>query len=598
MIDNRNLAVRLLVPRERWGWEYVVPAPATPSPLGEQAPRWMGVTEPESLQRDRARAHSAPGLLGGAVLISAWGSVLAASWGLALWPAVGAGVLMIATAWCTLRVRRYSAARRRHESHVAQEWSRYEQALTHWKTGVAQHDQREQTRMASEMLWYPVQPDKQWAQVHVFGGTADGWSSLLATLGLSLLSAGSGLLVLDFTERDVAVDLAAMADTVGYAVRADRVPADGVVGVDDLPAAQAGEIVAEVLAGPRGPQPDAGRVQALHAELIEAVCACLDPPRTFERVAAALAVVRRTFDLERRSCLSTDEIRQLTRVTEIVGSSAAVGEELRFLAATMRLLSELPAARSPLEPIWPRAGLRVIATADVNVRRKELLDQFMFFQMLHEVRAADQPRAGAVVIAGADQLNAGDLEALARHTGRVGMRLIVMCEHLRGEQAQLLGAAGSAALLMRLGPAAEAATAADFVGRGHRFVLSQLTEQIGHSFTDGISDTTGDSDTTTFTDNYSPTSAGTSDSRSRARSWSQTSNWSRAQNTSTTHTRARAYEYAVEPTTFQALPATAFVWVETRAHGRRVVAGDCNPGIALLDRVASHPRDGTAAVRC
>ena len=46
------------------------------------------------------------------------------------------------------------------------------------------------------------------------------------------------------------------------------------------------------------------------------------------------------------------------------------------------------------------------------------------------------------------------------------------------------------------------------------------------------------------------------------------------------------YEFQVEPTALQSLAPTAFVLVEAGPTGRRVVMGDCNPGIVLLDRVA------------
>ncbi len=591
---RRDLAVSLLVPQERWGWEYVVPVPAVPSPLREQAPHWVGLPEPEALQQSRARDRRARTALAVAVVMAAW----AASWGLAYWLMVGAGLIVPVLAWCAVSGMRYGAARRNYKSRLEQEQLRFGRAVTQWRSAVAEHDRREQIRVASTVLWYPLQPMGQWAHVNVFGGTTDGWSSLLVTLGLSLQFTGASLLVLDFSERSVASDLASLAEVVGYQVRVDRVPADGVVGVEELPPAEAGELVAEVLATARGRQGD-GMRQAVDAELVEAVVECLDSPHTFERVAAGLAMMRRTLDIDRQSCLSTDEIRGLNRATENIGSEwPSVGEELRFLSATMRLLGGLPCGHSLSGPLWPRAGLRVIATADANARRKDLLDRFVFFRVLHEIRALDHRMGDAVVVAGADHLGPTELESLARHAGRVGMRLIVMCEHLRGEQMQLLGGAGSATVLMRLGHAGEAAAAADFVGRGHTFVLSQLTEQIGRSFTDGVSDTVGDSLTSTVTDNFSPTSSGTSDSQSRAMTWSQTRSWSQADSTSDSRGWTRAYEYVMEPTTFQSLPATAFVWVETGGGGRRIVAGDCNPGIAMLDRVAAEPRTGTAVAPC
>jgi hypothetical protein len=47
------------------------------------------------------------------------------------------------------------------------------------------------------------------------------------------------------------------------------------------------------------------------------------------------------------------------------------------------------------------------------------------------------------------------------------------------------------------------------------------------------------------------------------------------------------YEFAVEPVQIQSMPVTAFIFAGTTGGRRHIVAGDCNPGIALLDRVAS-----------
>ncbi|WP_280319487.1 hypothetical protein [Nocardia wallacei] len=591
---GRYLAARLLAAHERWGWEYVAPEPLAPSPLQAQAPRWLGCAEPEPLRRDRLRAKAIPLSLGAAVLVAGFISVLAFSWGLPFWPISGVVVVAPMAAWCAMVALRYWAARGLHQTRTAEEWNRYQGAVQEWQSRVAEHEQREQARLASTVLWYPVVPEQQWTQANIFGGTMDGWSSLLSTLGMSLLSSSPQLLVLDFTERGVGTGLATLADAAGHHICVNQVPGDGVFGVEGLSAAEAGELMAGVLAEARGSKhPDAARARAVDAEVVEAVCGRLAPPWTFERIAAGLTIVRRVFDTERRPCLSHSEIRELTRATDVLGPFSD-SDALRFATATLRLLSDSPHGGTSLGSFWASPGVHVVATADPHPRRKNLQDHFVFFRLLHEVRSGTVGLAGAVVVAGADNLPVAEIEALARHAGRMGIRLIVMYEHLRGEHAQLLGGANTSTVLMRLGAAAEAATAADFVGRGHRFVLSQLTEQIGHSFTGGISDTAGGSVTATVTDNYSPTSAGSSDSRSRAATWSQTSSWSWGDNTSSSRTWARAYEYTVEPTTFQSLPATAFVWVEPGGRGRRVVAGDCNPGIALLDRVAPHPRTNTA----
>ncbi len=171
-------------------------------------------------------------------------------------------------------------------------------------------------------------------------------------------------------------------------------------------------------------------------------------------------------------------------------------------------------------------------------------------------------------------------------------------ERLHNELREHLGSSDSVAVLMRLGNAQDAAAAAEFIGRGHRFVLSELTAQIGRTSTSGSSTSTGDAIGTTATKGtnrgHGPGTGSSSRSRSLAesqtRSWQKTASWSQVESTVTGETRSRVYEFMVEPTAIQALPATAFILIETGDIGRRVVVADCNPGICLLDRVAAEPR--------
>jgi hypothetical protein len=200
---------------------------------------------------------------------------------------------------------------------------------------------------------------------------------------------------------------------------------------------------------------------------------------------------------------------------------------------------------------------------------------------------------------------------MARQARRAGVRLIFLVQHLRDDMQKLLGAAGSVTLLMQLGNGDEASTAAEFVGRGYKFVLSQLTVQVGKTFTHGTSSTEGGSIGTARSRGYSfgstsshsmggngttSSSVGSASSttvgttQTREQNWSDTVNQSEADSQNHGSTTARVYEFTVEPTSLQGLAPTAFVMVETGPTGRRVVMGDCNPGTVLLDRVAARAR--------
>ncbi|PXX71330.1 hypothetical protein DFR70_101752 [Nocardia tenerifensis] len=590
MIDNRALAVRLSVPRERWGWVFTVPAPPTPSPARACAPRWAEQPPPPKLTRLREQSRRAPVFLGVGSAISVWATGMAAAFGFALWPIVLPAGVLVSAGWCARTRRRYSAARREYQSWRTGEIARFEAAQAEWAARVAEHDRREQRRIATTTLWHPLRLGPDSARVDVFGGTADGWAGLLGTLGASLLADGARLLVLDFTEQRVAAELAELGRLCGHPAAVTVLPEGELDLLAGLTPAEVGEVVAEAVATLREPGAQSAQTRGLDAELVELVAANLVSPVTFGRIAAGIRLLRSISESEHETTLSGEEIRRVNRLLDVVGSSESARTELRFLGGLLSLLDEGTGRRAADSTTWPKAGLRVIATEDANPRRKDLLDRVVFHRVLHGLRCGrPSGRGGVLVVAGADHLGLAGVEALARHARRAGVRLVLLIEHLRGDLVQLLGGSDSASILMRMGNAAEAAAAADFVGRGHRFVLSQLSDQIGRSFTEGVSDTTGDSLTATTTEGYSGAAVNVSDSVSRAATWSSTTSWSGSDSTSSGRTYARAYEYSIEPTTFQALPVTAFILVETVAGARRVVAGDCNPGIALLDRVAPEP---------
>ena len=149
-------------------------------------------------------------------------------------------------------------------------------------------------------------------------------------------------------------------------------------------------------------------------------------------------------------------------------------------------------------------------------------------------------------------------------------------------------------MIMRLGHAAEAAAAAEYIGRGYSFKLSQITRQLGSTDTVGGGDSWGTATTTGWgqqsTSSPDGGSSGTSYSESISESFQKMSNWSRAESVSESTTHQRVYEFAVEPQTVQTLPVTAFILVEGGTQGRRASIADCNPAIAMLDRVAGGPR--------
>ena len=621
---------RLFVPWERWGWEFVPPSSAAPSPDLASLPTW---TEPIMPSHEQVAQHLAAQrqdprrrasamekgclgyLLGFGLIGLMVGIGRAAGAALALTVLL---VIIVLIVLVTVSARKAAVNKVVAKARAARDaqYQSYLQARAACEARIAEHDTAERHRIQAAILWHPVTLASRAPRVDVFGGTADGWASLLVTVGSSLLHTGA-ITVFDLTEQSVAGGLAAFAASRGVEVRqlelCTRTPEwDLLAGVE---AGELAELLSDAVHGVRGS--GAGtEARTLDSELFEAVLARLDRPWTFTRIAAGLTALRRIGDGERDGLLSAAEMARLTLILDEIGQDERVGQELRFLSRVLEPMTRAEHAGGMAATQGTRPdgrlrapGMLVVSTLGERQRHKEMLDQVVFHRLLLDLRVQRNTANAVLVVAGADQLGRDSLEHLARRARMSGIRLILMLEHLRGDLHDLLGGPDSATVLMRLGNGREAASAAEFVGRGHRFVLSQLTEQVGHTFTRGISASTGGQEGYSYaTGRGSSVSFGgfsmgeapmpvfnSSTNRSstftdtRSRTWQNTVNESTADSATSGATGGRVYEFIVEPTVIQALPPTAFILVEVASSGRRVVSADCNPGIVLLDKVAPEP---------
>lgn len=496
-------------------------------------------------------------------------------------------------------------------------YGQYLQALYDWQARIAAHDQAEWARQAAAQLWHPLLLRSGPSRVDVFGGTAEGWTSLLATLGCSLVQLGAKLTLVDFSEQYVASALAGLLYERGHTVTQTELPmrADRFDVLAGLEPDELADVLAQAVHTMRR-SGDHVDLRALDTDLLETVLRRLGGTPTFRRIVAGLEVLRHTYDIASDETLNTEEITDLTAAVDIVGQGDRVQQELQFLVSSIGLLAKDEVTgpdAAPLDQLWTSGSLAAVATAHSQSRRKDFLDRVVFHRLLHDVRDFRSSEDRVLFVVGADAIGLEGLESLAKQCRRVGLRLILLLERLRGDLKDLLGTSDSAAILMRLGNAQDAAAAAEFIGRGHTFVLSQITAGVGTSVNKGTTTTDGTSQGTSetvgvstnkgrswnkdvahwFADTVSGstgTSTSTSFTESLTRSWSTSVNESTTDSVNHGTTHARVYEFAVEPTTIQSLPITAFVLVENPPSGRRVVLGDCNPGITLLDRVALFPR--------
>lgn len=600
-----QLAGRVFTGEERWGWEYVEPAAMVPHHLASKAPVWTEPAAPKARNRSgQGNERSGKGIGCGILLVV----------GITLFGDARAGLalLIILTLIFTLgplsRAAARSAARRRRERLVKE----YQDRVAAWQLVIAEHDAQQRLLAAGVDIWYPLRLESRPSRIDVFGGTGNGWASLLTTVCGPLLGAGQAVLVLDFSQQSVALELAVLAAHRDVPVTHAPLPAATVTA--DLLAGstpeELGECLAEALQSMR---PDGAEVDlhTIDADLIETTARALAAPVTYARLAAGLRVLLRIYEPgEDGGPLSTDEVTALTRAIDLVGQGERVQNELRYVRGLMESMAKAPAQAGVLaDPaaLWQPGQLAVLATDDLVERRKDLTDLIAFFQLLHQLRQRRFTAGGMLVIAGADRLGRNALESMARQARSAGIRLMLLFEHLREDTVKIVGGSDSATVLMRIGNGNEARDAAQFVGQGYKFLVNQLTKQVGETLTEGRGGSYGEQDGEStshgankggslshsgFLNSTSGRSWGTSKTftTSLSRSWQETVNTSTARSTTHGENLSRVYEFTVEPTQLQALPTTGMVVVEAGPSGRRVVFADCNPGITGLPRLSAVPR--------
>jgi hypothetical protein len=601
-----ELLQRLFTPSERWGWEYREPE-QLPEPFPHPRPvpylpwpKWAAEVAPRLERAERSRVGwtvaAAVSLVLGLSTLSAWPSL---GWTLLAAAAVFGG-LGLARPWL---LRRKAASRQRQWMEACVErHEQYRQRQQGWAAAREEHRRQERARLAASPEWAVMRPRRALDRLDVYGGTGSGWAALLTSAGAALLASGTRLTVVDLSQESVAAELAQLAALRGYRVDVVVLPEQ----LEDLDPFQ-------------GLRPDEVRdvlVEALHADEGEAshetrsidgrvlgeLCETLGAPLTLGRIGAGLqALLRARSPLDGDGELSAEEYR---RVANLFGETVRASLEPRMVALESRLhglrhLGRWPGGR-PLAAA--EAQLRVVALDErASGPVGDLLPQLLLQVLIQTTRnqAGRGPGDDALVVAGADQLRRRHLERLDQLARRRGVRLVYLFRHLRDEVTDLLG--GGTAVFMRLGNAREAAHAAEFIGREHRFVLHQLTRSTGESstetFTESVTDTLGTSTAQTRTDLLRfllplPLHNSYTSGRSDSRAWGESRSRATGTTSSESPAQQRVYEFAVEPTTLQTLPETAMLLVDQeQRQGPRVRLGDCNPDLLSLPNVSAEPFD-------
>ncbi|HEU5385237.1 MAG TPA: hypothetical protein VFV73_04980 [Streptosporangiaceae bacterium] len=575
---------RLFTPGARLGWVFRDPRRmAAPFPEPRPDPertRDQVAARAAAAQARYARARRwvvKPSLAAGLTLALAAGYldgrhhvVAAVVFGLGAAAAAGSGLGYTAGTWWWQR-----------QAAAADPDGEYHQARDAWEVRAAAHRRTELARLGPVPSWSSAEPPTR--RTDVFGGSLPGWRGLLTVHGASLLAARP-LLVVDLSGQLASDPLTAAAHAARvpgawYALPADL---DRCGLLTRLTAAQFADALTEAIhAGAPGGAQGTRTDRAVDVRILEQLGAVLggrvSPARLAAAVAAALGhPVPPGLLSPREQATASGGLFPAGYQQQIIGNLVRLDA---FLADLARYTGYAPVLSPPPAPAWYTC---LALDPAARSARGEMLTA-LAVQWLTVQVSASLASTPAVIVAGADEITRPHLERLAGACEQRGVPLTFLFRHLREDSLAVLG--GGTAAFMRLGHHAEAEQAANYLGRRHTFVLSQLTASHGGSESLTRSDSYGHGDGTTSSSSWAELSLGPgsrSDGRSTSRNWSAGSSWADGTNWSDAASLQRVYEYAVEPAILQNLPDHALLLAARGRCGRQLRAVECDPAISTL----------------
>jgi hypothetical protein len=470
----------------------------------------------------------------------------------------------------------------------------YEQAQQVWEQGADAHEQTELARLHDAVEWGSAEPPTQ--RVDVFGGSLWGWQALLTTHGASILAA-QPLLAVDLTGELACAELIELAEANGVPTAVYTLPADiGRCGLlTSLSAGQLADALAEAI---HAGQTDGSRTdRAVDIRVLEQLAGALgDDVSPVRLAAAAQAALGHAVPA---GLLTPQEQTHIGGELFPAGYRKEIGPNLVRLDAFLTDLARYTSADgAPDGQPATAPGYLTCLALEPGPRgaRIEMLAA-LIVQWLTVQVTGSHASAPAVIIAGADEIARAHTERLASACERRGVPLTLMFRHLRDDGLGLLG--GGTAVFMRLGHHAEAEQAASFIGRQHKFALSQLTAKLGgnetHTRTEteeyGVSHTSARVARKGWQETLGRHSMnfGRPHSRTHSRNWSTALSWAHGTNWSNAKATQRVYEYTVEPTVLQSLPDHAMLLVNRGTPGPDLHSVECDPAIITLPRVSTKP---------
>ena len=371
----------------------------------------------------------------------------------------------------------------------------HQRAAAAWQQREEAWQRAELGRLDHVDEWGSAEVPAAALRTDVFGGSLRGWQALLTTHGTSLL-ASQPVLALDLTGEVICQELTDTARAAGVPATVWLLPAQlGASGMlAGLSAAQFADALAEAV-HTDGPPGAARAERAVDTRVLEQLHGALGGDVTPARLAAAVRAALGHAD--RPAVLSPGEQALISSDLFPAEYRRQIEPNLVRIEAFLTALAqhtEQP-GQPPVTPEPPAYYTCLALEPAARSARAEVLAALAVQWLTVQVTGSNDP-APAVVIAGADEISRAHLERLAAACERRGVPLTLLFRHLRDTGLSMLG--GGAAAFMRLGHHGEAEQAAAYIGRQHRFVLSNVTASLGGSDTQTITETEGQTVTDTI----------------------------------------------------------------------------------------------------
>jgi hypothetical protein len=595
---GREPQAMLFTPGARLGWIFrdrrtlLAPYPEPEPDLEQLRERAAAATAVAQARYARARRWvGKPSLIAAIVLVLLAGCAKAVNSGADTGRTLLTVLILCAPGLAWTMACRY----RRDQAARAQPDHEYREARQGWQQRADQHQQAQLAGLGQVDEWGSAEPPG--LRTDVFGGSWWGWQALLTTHGTSILAAGP-LLVLDLSgqlvsgELTVAAERYAERNTAQYVLPHDL---DRCGLLTRLSEQEFADALAEAIhAGtPGGARADRAVDVRILGQLTAALGGDIAPARLAAATQAALG------HPVRPGLLTAYEQALIAGDLFPPDYQHQIGPNLVRLDAFLTDLARY-AGQPAVDPTVPAYYTCLALDSSARSARGELLTA-LAVQWLTVQVSGSTASAPAVIIAGADEVTRPHLERLAQACERRRVPLTVLFRHLREDALSVLGGGGTAAF-MRLGHHAEAEQAASYIGRQHKFVLSQLTATLGgnetHTRTDtegyGVTDMRGFGSAQGWAED--PLGGGTRNgslNRSRglttSRNWSIARSWATGTSWSDAAAAQRVYEFAVEPSALQHLPDHALLLTVPGRGGPDLRAVECDPAIVTLPGVSTRP---------